>query len=258
VAGESEGRKNWRLFLSHYYKADYGKAMQFAREQKIQATEAMEIEFMAECAAFANDPSAEEWIEKIRQFHPLAATAMRACLAATRKDGPAAVDGLAKTFEGCRKDPWLRIAFMTQVLNTSRYAANASKDPQLALRLCDSLSQPFACEVMRDQRWATRIEIAKLTDSNRFNPQLRDAMEPYATYPKWEQEFLKDRLIAYQIWKDPRVPEAANDLRRFLENRSPEFGATFHTASKQVEAEDSKLTDAKTVASEPTLSSAPQ
>jgi spermidine synthase len=262
MAGEPEQRKNWRLFFTHYYKADFDKAMQFARDKKFEATEAMEIEFMAECAAFSNDPSAEEWIEKCGQYHPLTATALRACLAATRKDGAAAVDGLTRTFESCRKDPWLRIAFMKQVLSTSRFIIDAKKDPQLARRLCDSLSQPFACEVMRDDRWATRIEIAKLSDSNRFNAQLRDALEPFATYPKWDQEFLKERLIGYQIWKDPRVPGAADDLRRFLENRSPEFGATFRTAANQAKAEaqavDAKSTEGKTVASEPTPSTAPQ
>jgi hypothetical protein len=257
IVDESETLRNRRLFLSHYFKVEYGKAMQVAREKNLQSTEAMEIELMAECAVFANDPSAEEWIEKCASFHSLTAMALRACLAATRKDGPAAANGLTRTFEECRTNPWLRIAFFKQVLNTSRFVANASKDPKLARQLCDGLSQPFACEVMREDRWVARIEIAKLTESNRFNAQLRDAMEPFANYPMWDQEFLKERLVGYQVWKDPRLPEAAGDLRRFLENRSPEFGATFRKIPHTPVATDD-ATDVKKVASEPTPSSAPQ
>jgi hypothetical protein len=258
VREESQNRRDWRLFVTYHGRNEYDKAMQLANAQKLEATEAMEIELLAESAVFAKDPSAEQWIEKCAQFHPLAATALRACLAATRQEGSAAADGLVKTFEGCRVDPWLRPTFLRQVLNTARSVASTGKDPLLARRLCDALAQPFAADVMRDDRWMARIEIAKLSDGNRFNPQLRDALEPYGRYPAWSHEFLSERLLAYHLWKDPRAIDAADDLRRFLENRFPEFGSTFGPASAKTETAEEKASEMKAVASGPTPSTAPQ
>lgn len=258
TAGESPNRKNWRIFTTLYCEREYDKALQFARKQQLQAKDAIQIEMMAECAAFTGDPSAEEWIEKCREFHSLTATALRACLAAVRKDATEATTGLLKTFEAARTDPWLRPSFLRQVINTSRAVANASNDPVVARRFYDSLSQPFAVEMLNEDRMTARLDIAKLTEGNRINSQLREAMEPFATYPKWDQQFLKERVITYQALKDPRVVDAADDLRRFLENRSVAFGETIKLhSSGRLQAEE-KSVDPKAVASESTPSQAPQ
>lgn len=251
---ESANRKNWRTFVTSYCKRDYDKAIQFAQEQNLQATDSAQIEIMAECAVFSNDPSAEAWIEKCSKFHPLMATALRACHAAVRHDFAAAADGMIKTFEASRIDPWLCPAFFQQVLNSARFVANASGDTNIARRLSDALAQPFSVESMRSNRLDAWMEIAKRSESNRLNPQLRDAMEPFAVYPKWTQQFLKERLVAYRAWNHPKAAEAANDLRRYLENRSPIFGETFHPDS----ATAKKSTEMKAVATEPTPLTAPQ
>jgi hypothetical protein len=258
AAIESPSRKNSRVFTALYIAREYDKALQFARDQKLQATDAVQIEMMAECAVFSGDSSAEEWVEKCGKFHGLTETALRACLAATRKNPADATEGLVKTFEASRKDPWLRATFLRQVVNTARAVANVSKDPVIARRLYDALSQPFAVEMLNEDRIAARLDIARLTDANRVNPQVRDALEPFATYPKWDEQFLRDRLIAYHSLKDPRVVDAADDLRRYLENRSIAFGETFKPPSSgRLQAEE-KDVDSKAVASEPTPSKAPQ
>lgn len=256
--GESTTQRDWRILATYYCGNEHEKAMKFAKKQNLQAIDAMQIEIMAECAVFSNDPSAEEWIDKCAKLHPLSGTALRACLAAVRKDAKGAAEGLLKTFEGCRTDPWIRFCFLPQIFEMTRYVANNAKDQEFARQLSQCLSQPFAVESMREVRLTTRMELARLTESNRFNPEFREAAEAYALYPKWDEAFLKERVIAYQAWKDPRLVEAAEDLQRFLDNRVPAFGESFRSSSAERRQAEAESVDSKAVASEPTPSKAPQ
>jgi spermidine synthase len=258
VAAESPGRTNWRNFATLYCQNEHEKAMQFANAKKLQAVDAMQIEMLAECAVFSKDPSAEEWIEKCAQLHPLSGTALRACLAAVRADAAGATEGLVKTFEGCRVDPWVRFTFMQHLFEMARFVADNSKDQAVARRLCDGLSQPFAVESMRDYRQGIRLELAKKTENYRFNPQFRAASEPFAAHPIWKEPFLKERVMAYRAWNDPRLIEAADDLRRFLDNRSPGFGETFRAATPAPLQAEKKNADSKAVVNDGILAKAPQ
>lgn len=220
---ETANQKSWRQVCELFLASEYDQALKVARDGKLAAVDPMEIEILAECAVFSKDPSAAEWIEKVSVIYPPGAALLRGCATASRNEWVAALEEFSVAFATFHKDPWVRQAFLGNALKVAHRIAIQAKSPQSTRKLFDTLGQPFAVDMLREQRERVRLNIARFTDANPVNSQYREALDPFAIFPMWEREFLNNRLMIYRSTRDERAGAAEIDYATFLENELRSF-----------------------------------
>lgn len=215
-SNESETRKFWRTFFSHYNSNDQDRAVELLRSKQVAAPGRLAVEAAAEILALAKDERALPMIDQLAALRSSDAEGLRGIVFTTTQRFPEAVDCFCKAFAAWRTDPWVRPELLQKTLSTAEALAAKCGDPALALRIYEALRQPFAVEILREARIAALVEIAPHTARNRGNEQLREALANFGPYPLWTQSFLTRRTLAYRDFKDPLFEQSALDLNEFL------------------------------------------
>jgi spermidine synthase len=224
IAGESALRVAHRTFLHAYSTRDFARAREIMAREELEPLSPFEIEVMAEVLISAGDGRALPLIEKIAARRASDAEGLRGCLlAAQRRYYEPAGEALLAAFSAWQTDAWAHPAVVSLALTAAQTVAREGHDPALALRLFRSLQKPFAVNLLRERRLAALVEIARRTEANPLNAQLREALAAYAEQPVWQKEFLQQRAIAYRALNDPLVERAALDFRKFLDREPLRF-----------------------------------
>jgi spermidine synthase len=170
----------------------------------------LEAMVVAECAARTGDaelyatitPSVDDPAERLF---------FDAVLASQKNDPKKATDALTRAFVMHREDPWPRYEAVTAGFELVRSVEIMSSRAN-ASAILESLSRPFSVLNLDEGRLDIALLAALATnDPSRCVPIL-DQLEPW---PPWEEDILGQRVSCYRVARDPRLPQAENDLREF-------------------------------------------
>ncbi len=225
VADETPLRKVHRELMGIIATGDIHRAAALMARSSIDPLNPYETETFAEIWACIGDDRALPLIQKVRANRPSDADGLLGILLANQKKWPEAAQTLVTAFSAWRKDPWVLPQVLNQTLVAAQSVAAGSHDPALAQQLYDILAEPLAVDMAREHRQMARVEIAKHTGPEIYNPRLAEALEPYVKYPLWQKEFLATRAYAYRALKHPVEAESADDLRLFLMQEPVRFEA---------------------------------
>lgn len=216
VVNEPAARAARRDFYYHYLRNDYSAAMLSAKMAKLKPLNPTDVEAFATAAVMARDGLANDYVTLLESYFPAEAQALRGCQAAGRENWEDAATGLVAAFAHWQKDPWVQPQLLKQCLEVARALALDCKQVPIANKLYDAFSIPFAVCLVNEERLTARVEIAKLCEATRVNKRVQDAMEHFAKYPIWSEQFLKDRFVVFRAMGDPRADSAEKDLLEFL------------------------------------------
>jgi hypothetical protein len=163
-------------------------------------------------------------LDDVATKRPMDADALRGAMLAGQDKYAEATELLLRAFRSWQTDPWVRPRIVSQALAALQTVARRCNDPALARQIYDVLQQPFAAELMRERRLLALVEVARYTAAERINPQVREALSPYAAFPLWQKDFLEQRVRAYDALKDANIERAALDLREFRLGEPIRFG----------------------------------
>ncbi len=151
-------------------------------------------------------------LAEVQKELPDEAAILRALQACGKNDGAAAAEGLVEVFQRMRANPWI----MTPLGSAAIRAAVrlAMKDPGQALRLRAALAEPFAVEMLHDDRCRAMLAMGELAGPARAVEDLQ-RFEPNVP---WDAEFLRTRAEVYANLHDARAWRAARDLQEFRKN----------------------------------------
>lgn len=220
---ESEERKYWRSFFAPYIAGENESALAQLKMKSMVPPGALALEAMAEVLALGRDERAPVVIDRLAVQRPNDAEALRGIFLTGMQRFPEAASCFEKAFLAWRTDPWVRPETVHKAISAAQALAAKCGDPAIALRIYNSLREPFAVEILREGRIAALVEIAPHTASRRANPQLRDALANFGPYPLWTKSFLTLRTLAYREFNDPLFEQAALDLREYLDLEPTRF-----------------------------------
>ena len=89
----------------------------------------------------------------------------------------------------------------------------AIDDPSLAPRMRDLLSEPFAIEMLRDQRLWAALSASRNVDGSQGCASVLAPLEPDTPWDEW---MLRNRRDCYRDTHDPRTRLAEQELSSFL------------------------------------------
>jgi predicted membrane-bound spermidine synthase len=196
----------------NFVKNDFKTALAAWRGQPKAPGDLTELLLLAESLADAADEEALVYIEKLRTVQPAEAEVITARLRWRQGRWEEATAALEASFLRYRSDPWPLPALMQRALEVAQAVAREAPDKNLARRLCQALSEPFAVYLWNQIRLGRRLEIA--VDSG--DPDLlKQALEAFEPHVPWQRHFLERRLACYSLLGDPRTADAERDLQQF-------------------------------------------
>lgn len=122
--------------------------------------------------------------------------------------GPAAVT-LARAFVAWRTDPWPLPGSLQRALDL---AVDVSEvDPVGGLVLYDALAEPFAVNLLQDERHLARFRIARRAAPERC----AEALAPLEPWVPWQSAMLRPRVDCYTATGDPALARARRELAEY-------------------------------------------
>jgi spermidine synthase len=166
----------------------------------------LERSFVAELGVITMAADAETLIDYDRSATER--SLLRASLALQKNDLDGSIKHLEEGYTLARKDPWVRPKLLSSAIHMALALADARRD--LAPRLYEMLSVPFAAEGHRDTRLAIRVRVGELIDAHKCSAALHD-IEP----APYVQSLLETRVRCYTKTGDPLLKQAEAALRDF-------------------------------------------
>jgi spermidine synthase len=186
-------------------------AVETFRKQPRPPSGLTEIALFAEGLADAGDAEAAPYIRALAAASPAEADAATARLAFRRGLTVVAVDALVSAFTRYRSDPWPSQLAMGRALGLARQLT--AVQPEVAARLDDALSEPFAVRALDEDRRLSRVLIAR---SGGHWDRCVAALAPLERSLPWRPDILRARAECYQRANDPRAAGASADLDAFV------------------------------------------
>jgi hypothetical protein len=171
----------------------------------------IEQRYLAESAVLASDPRAHDWLERLAATRPLESLALQSALLEDEKRYAEAADTVERALVGYRTDPWPSRAVMWRAVRVATLLA--IDDPSLAPRMRDLLSEPFAIEMLRDQRLWAALSASRNVDGSQGCASVLAPLEPDTPWDEW---MLRNRRDCYRDTHDPRTRLAEQELSSFL------------------------------------------
>jgi len=81
-----------------------------------------------------------------------------------------------------------------------------------------ALREPFAVDLLREQRTSAWLIAAKNVAQGRCSTELLDAIKSYEPHVPWQPVYLEQRARCYAETNDPRAAQARRDLAEFRKN----------------------------------------
>jgi len=223
LPGESLLRGAHRHALQLAVMGEHATLAALLRQKAIEPLNLLELEVIANVWASVGADEAPAWIERWKAVRSGDAEALRGRWHLRRKEWPQAAAAFTAAFTSWRTDPWAMPQTVVQALEDAAELGRTCGQPAIARQLFDALEQPFAVSLGLEQRRASRVELAKYTEENRVNPQLRIALDDYGPNGVWQENFLRLRLRTYALLSDARMEQAALDCARFSAHEPVRF-----------------------------------
>ncbi len=181
----------------------------------------LEAAMLAEAAADEEHPAAELWIERLAAYKPVEAVAVRARLRWREGRIDEAVDAIVEAFTAHRTDPWPDPDIMRRAHPIAELAA--AERPDLAPRIYEALSQPYAVSMLDAVRRLTALSVARRFPEGACNPSVIATLETFEPWPPWRRDHLDMRAECYSRTDHPLAAEAARDLLELLADQPAPF-----------------------------------
>jgi spermidine synthase len=171
----------------------------------------IEVRYLAEAGVLAHDPRATGWLRQLAFTRPLESLALQSQWLEDDKRYAEAAGVLEQALVGYRTDPWPARAVMWRAVRVATLLA--IDDPALAPRMRELLSQPFAIEMLRDQRLWAALSVSRNIEGSQACTAVLGSLEPDTPWDEWT---LRNRRDCYRATRDPRMPLAEQELSSFL------------------------------------------
>jgi hypothetical protein len=196
-----------------YRANDLAGAAKLWPEEFRRPSSAVQALVLAHCYAEQALPECLELIETFEPRLPNEAAALRATYH-WRAGSPAeSAQWLERFYLLLAENPWVIRRFAEAAM--SRTVDVAKADPDLAQRMYDRLSRPFASGCLEYNRLLTRIKVAEHLEPQRVVEAL-SALEPHVP---WTEDILSARAKAYAAVQHPLGRRAERDWKWFERHR---------------------------------------
>jgi len=215
-AGDDDGRRARTAAKSAYAKSDFAGALAAWSRQTKEPADLIETLLVAHGAAATGDARAARFAEQLGAWIPHEAEAMTALSLYGSKRPRDAFALAQKALRGYRADPWPRAVVMATALAVAKSVA-LSRDmpPAAAAELMETLSKPFAVNLLAEERTSARLELAARLDEAWSTHLTRDVVDEFEPNAPWVLGFLRLRADAYEKAGDPRAASAKADVAAF-------------------------------------------
>jgi tetratricopeptide (TPR) repeat protein len=170
-----------------------------------------ELALLSGGLAEAGDDRALPYIERLRALQPVEADGILGRLYARQGRFEDAGKALEAALTRFHQDPWASPVLTVASLHLA--AEVGRRDPAQALRLFQSVREPFALYADEDDRLSA---MADLLSRMNAAPSCADALRPLEPHALWTLNWLVLRRDCYVASGDPRAQQAIADLAEYL------------------------------------------
>lgn len=201
-----------------YMSGDLGGALREWQAQSDQPTTLSQVAMIAECLATEGNANASSYIDKLADYAPWEADAIRAELLWRQRRPEEAADLFEKCLRGLRETPWANRDLIKRTLNRVEVVAKSDRSKIASNFIFDALRKPFCVFTDEAERLGTQLAVAIYLEGNFPGEKLRATIEAFEPHVLWRKEFLQTRKDCYSALHDPRARQAERDLEEFRRN----------------------------------------
>lgn len=198
-----------------YMEGGLGDAWTIWQGQKLPPHTPLEMLTFAEPLAERGDEAAVPYIEALRGELPIEADALQARLRWREGRLAEGISALARALEQYRTNPWGVPVIMRRALGLAADMARDARFPQVGRPLLNALRQPFAVEMLEEQRKSVLLLAADKLAEGRCTGEVLDIVRSYEPHVPWQAPYLQQRARCYAEAGDPRAAQARRDLEAF-------------------------------------------
>jgi spermidine synthase len=204
--------------FAHHQSGDMTAALASWRATGREPRSPDELALVASGLAEAGDDAALSYIEGVRALQPVEADGILARLYARQGRGEESARALEAALGRFHEEPW---ASPVLTLASLRLATElGSRDPALALRLFQTVREPFALYADEDERLPAMAALLSRLD---LTSSCAEALRPLEPHVLWNLNWLVLRRDCYAVTRDPLAQKAAADLAEYLRYEPVKF-----------------------------------
>jgi hypothetical protein len=182
--------------------------------QKTPPQTPLEMITYGESLAERGDETAMNYINALRSEFPIESDVLLARLQ-WRQNKPGAVATLARALIAYRRNPWPLPVVMRHALLLAVEMAEHPQFAQIGGPLFESVREPYAIEMMNEQRKSALLLVAERMAGDKCSPDVIEVLHSYEPHVPWQLIFLQKRATCYSDAGDARAAGAARDLSEF-------------------------------------------
>jgi spermidine synthase len=172
-----------------------------------------ELGMLAEALSDGGDEAALPYIERLREFQPIEASAILGRLRFRQGKHVEAAQALDAAFRGYRADAWPWVMIMTHALETATHLV--TRDPTMFKLVRPSLEQPFSALMLDEARREILLKVAVARDPDAT---CATALASYEPYSLWQQPLLTWRARCYEMLHHADAVRAAQERDEYDRN----------------------------------------
>ena len=208
-----------------YMEGGLGDAWTIWQGQRTPPRTPLEMLTYAEPLAERGDEAAMPYIDALRDGFEIEGATLLARLRYRQGRLDEAANALASAFEHYRTNPWPLPVIMRRALGLAVEMARDPSFPRVGARLVSALRQPFAVDLLHEQRTSAWLLAAERFAQGRCSSELLDAIKSYEPHVPWQGAYLGQRARCYADAGDPRAAQARRDLAEFRKGEPKSLGS---------------------------------
>jgi hypothetical protein len=212
-------KKRSAAFAS-YSAGDLPAALRNWRAQPEEPQTLPQLALVAECLAVEGNEAAPRYIDKLAEFLPSDAKAIRAAFFWETKKPEQAAETLEKFLHDLHEDPWPNRDLISRSMRRAENIASSDRSKIASLFLYDALRTPLCAFNNESDRMTTVVDIARYLDGEHAGQYTRAALEAFEPYILWQRKFLQLRKECYRGANSPLAAQAALDFDEFMEHET--------------------------------------
>jgi spermidine synthase len=198
-----------------YMEGGYADAWTIWQGQTGGPRTPLEIFTYAEPLAERGDEAAVRYIEALRGEFPIEAETFLARLRWREGRAGEGVAILADALEKYRISPWPAPVIMRRALGLAVEIARDPRFSQVGTPLFNALQQPFAIDMLAEQRKSALLFAAERMAEGRCSNEFVNVIKSYEPHVPWQRIYLERRARCYHETGDPLAAQAQRDLENF-------------------------------------------
>jgi spermidine synthase len=220
-----------------FMNSDLTGALASWRKYPREPNDLDELLMVAECTADEGGSQADTYIEKLRDFLPLGADAIRAMLLWRRGQANEAANALEKVLQRLHEDPWLSNKLISRSLLLAQQIVDRGTTEESVMRLYETLRTPFLVYNGDALRLAALLRCGMKLDNGHYGKYCLPVVESLEPHVPWQSLFLQVRAMCYKATNNPRLVQSERDLRTFLSEQPSRLDAVLPARKPAADAE---------------------